>query len=103
MSSKPVKFFSPPSVLIEVAIPNTKVDEALRKMRGLVNRLRLKTEIKERRPDTNFPEATFFAIMVSPNYRIKSAEKLVEASHAITNFQALLQATIFAQNNPNIF
>lgn len=100
MSSKPVKFFSPPSILIQMAIPNTKVKEALRKLRQMTYKMKLKGEIKERRPDDNFPGATFFAIMISPNYKITSAEKLVKASNDVTGFQALFQTAVFSQNTP---
>lgn len=102
MSSKPVKFFSPPSILIQMAIPNVKVKEATRQLRIIAHKLKLKAEIKEKRPDENFPGATFFAIMVSPNYKIASAEKLVKASNDVTNFQALFQAAVFSQNTPDL-
>lgn len=99
MSSKPVKFFSPPSILIKMAIPNSKVKEATRKLRQMTYKMGLKGEIKEKRPDENFPGATFFAIMISPGYKIDSAEKLVKASHDVTGFQALFQTAVFSQNS----
>ena len=100
MSKKPDKFFSPPSILIQVAIPNNKVDEALRQMRQGTRKSQLMGIIKERRPDLNFPKSTFFAILIKPNYKIKSAEHLVKASQDITAFQALFQTSIFVQNMP---
>lgn len=102
MSSKPVKFYAPPSIIVQVAIPQRSKNAALGRLRQLAKTLKLRLKIKEKHPDTNFPNATYYAFQVSANYKIDSAEKLVTASNAITQFQSLFQAAIMIQNTPEI-
>lgn len=100
MPDKIEKFYSPPSILVRIAIPNTQKKNAIGHMGLVAKKYRLMLEFKEVRPDENYPDCTYYAIMVKPGYKIKSAEALVKASTDVQTFQGLLQAAVMSQNLP---